>query len=110
MVKDSKHKTRAITAGDDDIQINANRKAFTLVNNIQNEVHRVAISYHHQRNKLSTLKTELTEIKGIGEVTAQKLLKTFKSVKKVKEATMQDFIDTGFSERIANIIIDYYKK
>ena len=110
MVKDSKHKTRAITAGDDDIQINANRKAFTLVNNIQNEVHRVAISYHHQRNKLSTLKTELTEIKGIGEVTAQKLLKTFKSVKKVKEATMQDFIDNGFSERIANIIIDYYKK
>ena len=110
MVKDSKHKTRAITAGDDDIQINANRKAFTLVNNIQNEVHRVAISYHHQRNKLASLKTELTEINGIGDATATKLLKTFKSVKRIKEASTEDFISNGFSERIAAIITEHYKK
>ena len=49
MVKDSKHRTRAISTGGGEIQINANRQSFTLVSSIQEEVHRFAVSYHHQK-------------------------------------------------------------
>lgn len=110
MVKDSKHKSRAITSGGEDIQIKGNRKAFTLITSIQNEVHRCAVSYHHKRNKIKSLKSELTEIKGIGEVTANKLLKSFKSINKIKTATIEDFINRGFSEKIATNIFEHYKK
>ena len=51
MVKDSKHRTRAISTGGGEIQINANRQSFTLVSSIQEEVHRFAVSYHHQKHK-----------------------------------------------------------
>ncbi len=110
MVKDSKHKTRAITSGGEDIQIKANRKAFTLVTIIQNEVHRVAISYHKQRTKISSLQLELTNINGVGEKTAIKLIKAFKTIKNIKNATVDDFKSKGFSEKIAQNVINHYKK
>ena len=110
MVKDSKHKTRAITSAFEDIHIKGNRKAFTLVTTIQNEVHRTAVSYHHKRNKTKTLKTELTEISGVGEATAIKLIKAFKSVKRIKEASFEDIVKHGFSTKIAKNIVEYYKK
>lgn len=110
MVKDSKHKTRAITALDGEIQIKENRKAFTLVTTIQNEVHRTAVSYHHTRTKVSSLKTELTEIKGVGEATAKKLINEFKSIKNIKNASFDELISRGFSKKIAEEIVKYYKK
>lgn len=108
MVKDSKHKTRAITDGGDDIHIKANRKAFTLVNLIQEEVHRAAISYHRQRQKISTLQLELTNIEGVGPKTAEKLLKSFKTIKKIREADIEALKASGISEKVANNIIDYF--
>ncbi len=110
MVKDSKHKTRAITDGGADIHIKANRKAFTLVNLIQEEVHRVAISYHRQRQKMSTLKLELTQIEGVGAKTAEKLLKTFKTVKNIREADAEKLISAGISEKVAKNIITFYSE
>ena len=108
MVKDSKHKTRAITDGGEDIHVKANRKAFTLVNLIQEEVHRVAISYHHQRQKVNTLQLELTKIEGVGPKTAEKLLKTFKTVKKIKEADLDTLKSAGVTEKVAVKIIEYF--
>ncbi len=108
MVKDSKHKTRAITNGGDDIQIRSNRKAFTLINLIQEEVHRVAIFYHHQRQKISTLKLELTQIEGVGPKTAEKLLKTFKTIRSIKEASVEELTSKGIGEKVANNIVNYY--
>ena len=108
MVKDSKHKTRAITDGGEDIHVKANRKAFTLVNLIQEEVHRVAISYHHQRQKANTLQLELTKIEGVGPKTAEKLLKTFKTVKKIKEADLDTLKSAGVTEKVAVKIIEYF--
>lgn len=110
MVKDSKHKTKAVTALNGEIQIKENRKAFTLVTTIQNEVHRTAVSFHHSRTKSASLKTELTEIKGVGEATAKKLIKEFKSLKNIKNADINEFINRGFSEKIAKGIIEFYKK
>ncbi len=110
MVKDSKHKTRAITAGGADIQIKSNRKAYTLVTTIQDEVHRVAISYHRQRMKKSTLQLELAKIKGVGPATVKKLMKSFKSAKRVSTASFEELISIGISAKTAQNIVDFYKK
>ena len=90
--------------------IKANRKAFTFATQVQNEVHRFAISYHHKSNKLSTLQLELTKIDGIGEITAKKLIRSFKSLKKIKSASLVEFKENGFSEKIASKVINYFNE
>ena len=89
MVKDSKHRTRAISTGGGEIQINANRQSFTLVSSIQEEVHRFAVSYHHQKHKKSAFNSTLLQIEGIGPAKAKALLKTLKTVTAVREATQE---------------------
>ena len=59
MVKDNKHRTRAIAFDGGEIEINSHRGAFTLVSNIQEEVHRFAITYHHNKHKKSAFSSSL---------------------------------------------------
>ena len=102
MVKDSKHKTRAIAASGGEIEIKSIRSAFTLVNEIQEEVHRFAISYHRSKHRKSSIKTTLTEIDGIGQAKAKQLIKHFGSLKKIKEADISQIAELkGFSEELA---------
>ena len=86
MVKDSKHKTRAITKGGGEIQISATRKVFTLVSGIQEEVHRYAISFHHKKHQKSAKQSELTSIEGIGQKKAEALWREFKTLDNIKRA------------------------
>lgn len=102
MVKDSKHKTRAIATSGGEIEIKSVRTAFTLVTNIQDEVHRFAISYHHKKHRKSSLNTTLTQIDGIGKKRAAALLKHFGSLKKIREAQISEISEvSGFSEELA---------
>lgn len=90
MVKDNKHRTRAITDSGNEIAINNKRSVFTLVSNIQEEVHRFAIGYHRQKRKVNTFKSSLTEIDGIGEKRAKALLKHFGTIANIKEADLTE--------------------
>ncbi|HHZ05226.1 MAG TPA: excinuclease ABC subunit UvrC [Clostridiales bacterium] len=90
MVKDDKHRTRAITDSGDEIGINSKRKVFTLVSSIQDEVHRFAIGYHRLKRKKSTINSTLTEIDGIGSARAKALLKYFGTIKNIKEADIEE--------------------
>ncbi len=109
MVKDSKHRTRAITAGGGDISIKENRRAFTLVTAIQDEVHRFAITYHRSRRSRSMLSGELLEIEGIGEARAKALLKHFKSIKKIREASLEELCEVkGISRPAAEAIFKHF--
>ncbi len=109
MVKDSKHKTRAIAKDGGEIAINSNRAAFTLVSSIQEEVHRFAVGYHHQKRKKDTLTTVLTRIPGLGEKKAKMLLTYFKSVERVKQADVEDLIKVpGISRGLADRIQRYF--
>ncbi len=111
MVKDSKHRTRAIATSDSDIEIKSNRRAFTLVTNIQDEVHRFAISYHKKLQSKKMLGRELTNISGIGEKKANALLKHFGSMSKIKNASAQSLIEVkGISEQNATDIVEYFNK
>ena len=90
LVKDEKHRTRAIAAEGEEIQINANKKLFSLLTNIQDEVHRFSLSFQQQTHKKKTYELELTKIKGIGETKALALIKHFKTKQALKEATADE--------------------
>ncbi len=87
MVKDSKHRTRAIATGGEEIEIRDGRRVFTLVSSIQEEVHRFSIAYHKEKHTRGTVSTTLVRIPGIGEKKAKVLLKAFGSLKKIRAAT-----------------------
>jgi excinuclease ABC subunit C len=108
MVKDSKHKTRAVTGDGGEIAIKANRSAYTLVSNIQEEVHRFAIGYHRQQRSKNSHVLKLTEIEGVGESRAKKLLSKFKTISAISKATEQQLIDAGIPKNIAENIITYF--
>ena len=109
MVKDSKHRTRAIAADGGDIVIKANRRAYTLVATIQEETHRFAVGYHHQRAKKSTLKSRLTEIEGVGENRATLLLKHYKTITAIADATVEELASVkGITLPVAQNIHNYF--
>lgn len=109
MVKDSKHKTRAITDGNKEIEISWKRSAFTLVSTIQDEVHRYAITYHRARRKNTAFKSSLTEIDGIGEKRAKTLLKHFGSIKNIKNADLKELEDAPTMNTVAaNAVYNYF--
>ena len=87
MVKDNKHRTRAIATGGKEIQINGLKAAFNLVTRIQDEVHRYSVSYMHSKHKKKTYASELTTVKGVGEKKAAKLMIAYKTKEKLREAT-----------------------
>ncbi|HYG04414.1 MAG TPA: excinuclease ABC subunit UvrC, partial [Chryseosolibacter sp.] len=74
------------------LHINKKSPGLMLLQQIRDEAHRFAITFHRQKRSKATIKTELEELKGIGRQTADKLLREFKSVKKIKEAPMEDLI------------------
>lgn len=90
MVKDDKHRTRAITGSGGEITINSKRRAFTLVSSIQDEVHRFAIGYHRQKRSGGAFKSSLTEIEGIGAKRARALLKHFGTIKNISMADLSE--------------------
>ena len=111
MVKDSKHRTRAIADGGEEISINSSRRAFTLVSSIQEEVHRFAITYHKKKHSKSNIGLTLTKIPGIGEKKATILLREMKTVAKIKNATTEELCSIkGISEKDACNIADYFAK
>ena len=101
MVKNDKHQTRAL--------INENRDEFeiseslmNLITKFQDTVHDTAITYHRKLRDKQMKKSELDEINGIGEVKKKELLKHFGSVKKIKEATIEELTSVkGITNEIA---------
>ena len=90
MVKDSHHRTRAIACSGDELSLTSKRAAFTLVSTIQEEVHRYSVEYHRTRRKNASLSSSLTSIEGIGEARCKALLKHFKTVKAVSQASIDE--------------------
>ena len=110
MVKNSKHRTSAISTSDGRIDFNARKKAFTLVTNIQDEVHRFAVAYHHKKHKKSTLNATLTSIKGIGDKKAKNLMLKFKNLEAIGKADKEALMSVpGISEANAIEIIKAFK-
>ena len=109
MVKDSKHKTRAITASGGDISIRANHRAYTLIATIQEETHRFAITYHRNSSRKKGLTAELSLVEGMGDKRIKTLLKTFKTIDAIREATPKEIKErTGIPIKVCEKIKDFY--
>lgn len=104
IVKDSKHVTRAlINENRQELNITDNVKNF--ITNFQNEVHRVAIEYHRKLRDKDISKSELDNIKGVGNIKKQLLLKEFGSVKKIKQASIEEITQIrGINKKLAEEI------
>ena len=91
MVKDSRHRTRALQAGDGrEIGIQSNQALFAMVGRIQEETHRFAIEFHRQQQAGHLKGSALDGIPGVGPTRKGQLLKAFKSVKAVKGASLEE--------------------
>lgn len=107
LVKDDKHRTRAIATGDGEISLLKSRSAFNLVTEIQDEVHRVAITYQKSKRNKSAFSLELTSVKGVGEKKAQKLIMAYKTKEALKNASLEDIRRTaGVNEETARALKD----
>ncbi len=109
MVKDSRHRTRAIAQDGGELALGAKRQAFTLVSQIQEEVHRWAISYHRKKRSGSALSSSLLEIEGIGPARAKALLKHFQTLTKIQQATLAELEQvSGISRTAAQTVYEAF--
>lgn len=91
MVKDNRHRTRAlVTPQGQEIAIDAQQTVFALIGNIQEETHRFAITYHRELRSKRLRYSELDSIPGIGPKRKQQLLKTYKSLTAISQATLEE--------------------
>ena len=90
MVKDDRHRTRAlITARGHELGIQQTPALFALIGTVQEEVHRFAIAYHHQKHTRSAKRSQLDGIPGVGEARKKRLLQHFGTVTAVKNAALE---------------------
>ena len=94
LVKDGRHRTSELIIGKNGESIGLKQQTalFRLMTQIQDEVHRFAITFHRDKRSKRQTASELDSIKGIGEKSKQALLKHFKSVKRIREANIDDII------------------
>lgn len=95
MVKDQKHRTRAIATNGGEIAVREKQAAFNLLTRIQDEVHRFAITYMKTKHRKTSYALTLTQVPGIGEKKAQKLLLTYKTRAQLKAATPEQLAKTA---------------
>ncbi len=109
LVKDDKHKTSHLIIGDppEPVMLERNSQEFYLLQRIQDEVHRFAITFHRQLHGKSVIQSALDDIPGIGDKRKKILLKHFGSLKKMKEASVTEFVEAGMPKNVAETIYTY---
>ena len=109
MVKDDKHRTRAIAGDGGEIAINSSRSAFTLVSQIQDEVHRFSIAHMRGRHKKSAFELKITAVPGIGPQRAAALYRHFKTQKALRAASVEELCAApGMNRAAAARLHAYY--
>lgn len=108
MVKDDRHRTRAIAANGGEIALSSLRQAFTLVAAIQEEVHRYSIGFSRQRHKTTSFELSLSKAPGIGETRARNLYKQFRTFTAIQNASVQELAKVkGMNQRAAQELYDH---
>ena len=109
LAKDDRHRTNELLFGFPPrvVGLKPNSEVFRLLAHIQDEVHRFAISFHRKKFEKGFMHSELTEIKGVGKKTAEKLLLELKSVKGIKEASLERLSEI-IGPAKAQVVFDYF--
>ncbi|NQX45719.1 excinuclease ABC subunit UvrC [Paenibacillus tritici] len=111
LVKDDKHRTAQLLVGDaaEPVSLARDSQEFYLLQRIQDEVHRFAITFHREQRGKSMVTSKLDSIPGIGDKRRKLLLKHFGSLKKIKEASVEDFKVLSIGEKLAGQILEALK-
>lgn len=107
LVKDEKHKTRGIVDEKSEFLIDKKSELFRFLSNMQEEVHRYAISRFRKKHEKSSVKSVLEEIDGVGEKKHFKLLKYFAGIKNIENATLED-LERVIDKRTAKNVYNYF--
>lgn len=112
LAKDDKHKTSQLLFGEPPqvVELKRTSDAFYLLQRIQDEVHRFAITFLRQQQQSHAIASVLDDIEGVGPKRKQQLLKHFGSVKKIREASVDQLIEAGMPNNLAYSITVYFQK
>ncbi|NLY79768.1 MAG: excinuclease ABC subunit C, partial [Lysinibacillus sp.] len=112
LAKDEKHRTSELLYGDPPVPIKLKKTSdgFYLLQRIQDEVHRFAITFLRQQHQTNAFRSALDEIEGIGPKRKKQLLKYFGSIKKIKEATIDELIEAKIPKTVAEKIHHYFQE
>lgn len=111
LVKDEFHKTRGIIYNNKELNLSEDSMGFRLIYRIQEEAHRFAISYHRSLRTKKMFKSELDDIKGIGEKRKKELLKHFQSIDRIKRATIEELSEVkGMNKNVAEELYNHFKR
>lgn len=112
LAKDDKHQTSQLLYGNppEIIPLKRTSEAFYLLQRVQDEVHRFAITFHRQLHEKNAITSILDEIPGVGPKRKQQLLKYFGSINKIKKANLDELQKSGVSKKLAQTIIDFFLK
>lgn len=108
LAKNDKHKTAELLYGDQPaiVPLKKNSQEFYLLQRIQDEVHRFAISFHRNTRRKTSVTSKLDNIEGVGPKRKQKLLNHFGSIKRMSEKQVEDFTEIGIPAPIAERILE----
>ena len=104
--KNDKHQTHELLFGDplEVVELSRNSQEFFLLQRIQDEVHRFAITFHRQLRSKNSFSSQLDGIEGLGPKRKQNLMKHFKSLTKIKEASLDEIVEVGVPRAVAEAI------
>ena len=110
--KNDRHQTHELLFGNplEVVELPRNSQEFFLLHRIQDEVHRFAISFHRQVRSKNSFSSKLDGIDGLGPKRKQALMKHFKSIPKIKEASLQEIVDVGIPYKVAEKVKDSLEK
>ncbi|QZN88552.1 excinuclease ABC subunit UvrC [Vagococcus lutrae] len=110
LVKNDKHRTSELIFGPELAVVPMERqsKAFFLLQRIQDEVHRYAITFHRQVRSKNSFSSQLDDIEGLGPKRKRKLLKHFKSIKKMEDASLEEIQAAGIPKSVAENVLAYF--
>lgn len=111
LVKDDFHRTRGIIYNNKEFNVDLNSRAYKMIYKIQEEAHRFAINYHRNLRSKTMFKSELDDIKLIGPKRKENLLKHFKSIDKIKKASIQELMEVeSMNEKSAESIYEHFRR
>lgn len=111
MVKDDNHRTRGLYFNNEEIEIDKSSEGFRLITRIQDEAHRFAIEYHRSLRRKTNVKSVLEDIPGIGPARRKGLMRHFKSIEEIKEATVSELCKVPeMNEKAAREIYAFFRK
>lgn len=111
MVKDDKHRTRGLYYNNQEIPISRDSEGFKLITRIQDEAHRFAIEYHRSLRSKGQVHSVLDDIPGIGETRRKALMKHFKGLEGIREASVETLSNVeSMNERAARQVYDFFHK